>query len=68
MATGAGDFRECVAPARFGLVEAGVDADSDLVLGFVIHNFTAVAVTFQYKLQQEFLIQRIEIFTAILKT
>jgi hypothetical protein len=67
MATGEGDFRECVALARFGLVEAGVDADSDLMLRLVMHNFTADAVTFQYKFQQEFLIQRIEIFTAILK-
>ena len=68
MTEGVGDLRECVALARFGLPAAPVDTDSDFVLVFVIHDFNPPAVTFQYKLQQEFLIERIEIFTAMLKT
>ena len=62
-----GDLRECVALARFGLLTAPVDTDSDCVLRFVINDFNPAAVTFQYKLQQDFLIERIEIFTAMLK-
>jgi hypothetical protein len=64
-AVGAGDFLEWVALARFGLIVAPV-GDSDLMLRLVIHNFNPSTVTSQYKLQQEFLIFRIEIFSATL--
>ncbi len=60
----ADDFREWVAPARFGLTAVPVDSDSGLVLRLVIHNFNPAFVTGQYKSEQEFSIRKIKIFSA----
>ena len=54
-ASGPGDFRECVALARFDL-DAPVNDDSDLVFRLVMFNFNPSTVTSQYKFEQEFLI------------
>jgi hypothetical protein len=55
-ATAAGDFFEWVALARFGLIVVPVN-DSDFTFRLVIHNFNSLAVTGQYKFEQEFLMK-----------
>jgi hypothetical protein len=55
-ATDAGDFFEWVALARFGLIVVPVN-DSDLIFRLVIDNFNPIAVTGQYKSEQDFLMQ-----------
>ena len=55
VAAAAGDFRECVALARFGLA-APVNDDSGFVFRLVMFNFNPSTVTSQSIFEQEFLI------------